>query len=106
MHFQKPALYRILEICKTYLLHITKFEFYVENEAGKSKQVDIKNAGFKEKVVNNVIAGWFKVGSYGKVRIKEFTFSSSGDSANTYIIELNLILFNWTVNQSVTYSSG
>lgn len=62
--------------------YFDNFEFYVENEAGKFEQVDIKNAGFEEKAVNNAIAGWFEGGSYGKVRTKEFTFSSDDDSAS------------------------
>ena len=62
--------------------YFDNFEFYVENEAGKFEQVDIKNASFEEKVTDNIVAGWSE-GTRVKelLRIKGFTFSSNDDNA-------------------------
>lgn len=57
-----------------------KFELYIEDDAGEYQAVEIENASFESKIVENVIPEWKQGIAKGEpYTVKEFSFNTSDD---------------------------
>lgn len=62
--------------------YFDNFEFQVQNEQGEFEPATVENAGFEKRVVGNNVPSWREgVRTDQPFRIKEYTISSSDDSA-------------------------
>ena len=63
--------------------YFDNFEVWVQNSQEHYEKVPLANASFEEKVTSNTLSQWFEgIRPSKKVRVKEYTFSSSTDKTD------------------------